>query len=121
MSAEIIPASAAGSLQSLVDREIERQDRVHPDGYPPTRDGVRLGLAAAQDELDEALVAWREGRCKCPTPNCDHADWEHVRTEAIQTVAVLLRVVDRIDARAVSLLADREERLVTPPRPLGGM
>lgn len=71
--------------------EILRQDKVHPSGYPATRDGVRLGLAAAEDELEEAKQAWREGRCKCPEPMCEHADWANTREEIIQTAAVLLR------------------------------
>lgn len=74
-----------------VQAEMGRQDQVHA-GYPPTRDGVRVGLAAAEDELDEAKRAWREGRCKCSEPLCEHHDWTATREEVIQTAAVLLRV-----------------------------
>jgi hypothetical protein len=78
--------------------EMVRQDEVHPSGYPPTRDGVRLGIAAAEDEVEEALKAWRKGRCKCPTPMCDHADWSQTREELIQAAAVLLRTAEWMDA-----------------------
>jgi hypothetical protein len=75
-----------------VAHEIERQNAIHPAGCPPTRDGIRLGLAAAQDELREALDAWRSGRCKCPDPMCGHHDWTDARIEIIQCAAVLLRI-----------------------------
>ena len=85
------------SMERLVAElieEVHRQDELHPDGYPPTRDGVRLGIAAAQDELNiETWEAWRDARCKCPVPRCGHHDWSRVRIEAIQTAAVLLRMV----------------------------
>lgn len=76
--------------------EVERQDRVHPAGYPATRDGIRLGVAVAQDELDETLGAWREDRCKCPTPLCDHAKWEATAEEAVQAAAILVRTLRSI-------------------------
>ncbi len=76
--------------------EIERQNTTHPSGYPATRDGIRLGLACAQDELEETLAAWRADRCKCPAPRCDHAEWEHTFEEAIQTAAVLMRLAASI-------------------------
>jgi hypothetical protein len=80
--------------------EIGRQDAIHPNGYPATRDGIRLGIAAAEDEVREALDAWRAARCKCSTPRCAHHDWSQVRAEAIQAAAVLLRMA----------------RGITPPR-----
>ena len=73
--------------------EMVRQDVIHPDGYPPTRDGIRLAIAAADDELIETLAAWRAARCKCPKPRCGHHDWTEVGVEAIQTAAVLMRMV----------------------------
>lgn len=80
--------------------EIDRQDGVHPSGYfPPNRDNVRLCIASAEDELAEALEAWRDGRCRCRTPRCGHADWRKARRELIQTAAVILRGVRAIDRR----------------------
>lgn len=79
------------AILSAVDVEIDRQDKIHPDGYPATRDGIRLALAAAEDELIEAREAWRTGRCKCSTPRCDHHDWSHACKEMIQAAAVLIR------------------------------
>jgi hypothetical protein len=83
---------------SALAAEIARQDALHPAGFPATRDGLRLGLAYAQDELNEALEAHRAERCKCPLPACDHARWTRTRTEALQAAAVLLRL-----ARAITV------------------
>ena len=78
--------------------EIIRQDRLHPAGYPANRDGVRLGIAHAEDELEEVKLAHRADRCKCPVPNCGHAHWLDTETEVIQTAAVLLRLARSIRA-----------------------
>lgn len=88
---------ARGSMAHQLIREMTRQDAMHPRGYPPTRDGIRLGLAAAQDELNEALDAWRADRCKCEEPECGHYDWQATRGEIVQTIGVLLRCVRSID------------------------
>lgn len=79
-----------------VATEVVRQDRVHPAGWPATRDGIRLGLAAMEDELREALDAWRNGRCKCVVPDCGHHDWSEVAAEAVQVAAVAVGVVRSI-------------------------
>ena len=89
------------ALQEALTRlaaEIERQDRLHPAGYPANRDGVRLGIAAAEDELEEVKAAHRAERCKCPIPNCGHAHWSETETEVLQTAAVLLRLARSIQA-----------------------
>lgn len=94
---------SGGWLDEIVD-EMLRQDTIHPDGYPATRDGVFLGLTTAIHELDrEAIDAWRQARCKCPTPRCGHDDWTAVRAEIIQTVAVLLHTVRSIDEASVGV------------------
>jgi hypothetical protein len=85
------------ALADLGD-EVTRQDEIHPAGYAATRDGVRLGLATVGDELQEALDAWRPGRCKCRTPECGHHDWSEVRKELLQTAAVIMRTIRSIDA-----------------------
>jgi hypothetical protein len=80
-----------------VAAEMSRQDDIHPDGFPSTRDGIRLAIAAAEDELmREVWPAWHAARCKCPEPRCGHADWSEVREEAIQCAAVLLRMASNI-------------------------
>ncbi len=89
--ARLLEAQDARRYEAALAQEIRRQDEVHPDGYPATRDGVRLALSVAQDELEEALDAWRWGRCKCPVPLCGHAVWDGVEEEIIQTMAVLAR------------------------------
>jgi hypothetical protein len=94
------------ALFDMVEAEMERQDRLHPAGYPASRDGVRLGIAAAQDELAETLLAHLADRCRCPVPDCGHARWLDTRTEAIQTVAVLLRMARSICERETSGRAD---------------
>lgn len=71
-----------------VHAEAHRQDEIHPAGYPATRDGIRLGIATAQDELDEAREAHRSGRRE--------ESWGDAACEAIQAAAVLLRMVRAI-------------------------
>ena len=87
------------TLFEEIAAEVNRQDGIHPDGYPATRDGVFLGITTAVHELDrEAIDAWRAARCKCPAPHCGHHDWSRVRIEVIQAAAVLLRMIRSIDA-----------------------
>jgi hypothetical protein len=87
----------SGYLASLI-LEIGRQDGQHPGCFPATRDGLRLALAAAQDELDESRESWRDGR---PRPGRD-ADWTACRTELVQLAAVALRAARSIDRDAMS-------------------
>jgi hypothetical protein len=89
---------ALREVQARLAAEIERQDRLHPAGYPAHRDGVRLGIAHAEDELEEVKLAHRADRCKCPIPNCGHAHWLETEVEVIQTAAVLLRLARSIRA-----------------------
>lgn len=77
--------------------EIERQDALHPDGYPATRTGIRLAIATAHDEVDEAFDEWRAARCKCPVPRCNHADWVATQYELLQAAAVIMRAVRSIE------------------------
>lgn len=80
------------SAYVYVEREVARQDEIHPPGFPATRDGLRLGLAAMQDELDETLTAWRTDRrviSVCP--------WLlHTEEELLQTVAIGIRMLRTI-------------------------
>jgi hypothetical protein len=71
----------------LVDellREMERQDRNYGcfSGDVP---GVRLAVAALEDEIAEVRAAWRRER-KVP-------EWDDTITEALQLAAVALRLV----------------------------
>jgi hypothetical protein len=92
-------AAVLDELLSELGREVVRQDSLHPSGYPATRDGMRLGIASGKDELREARKAWSRGRCKCPTPMCDHHDWSAVDEELMQAAAVMLRTVRSIRLR----------------------
>ena len=85
--------------------EIARQDELHPAGYPPNRDGLRLAIAYASDELRETRQAHRAERCKCPVPACGHARWRKTRTEVIQTAAVLLRAARSIEEQERAIAA----------------
>jgi hypothetical protein len=88
---------------------IARHDALHPDGYPPTRDGVFLGITTAVHELDrEAIDAWRRGRCKCPTPRCDHHDWSEVAAELLDAAAVIMRTLRSIAQRAEAANASEQ-------------
>lgn len=77
------------SLADLGD-EVARQDSIHRLGYSASRDDVRLALATIQDELDEALVAWREERGK--------EGWTETAEEILQAAAVALRLYRTIKA-----------------------
>jgi len=87
-----VPELLRGDPAGALNRAIEHQDAVHPDGYPATRDGIFLGITTAIHELErEAIEAWRRGRCKCPTPRCDHHDWRPVADELLDAAAVIMR------------------------------
>lgn len=78
-----------GEAMLSVADEIRRLDDIHLPGFPPTYDGVRLGLAMMQDELNEALDAWR-----CERRGCG---WEHTRAELVQVAAIAVRVMREMD------------------------
>lgn len=78
-------------------------DKVHPVGYPATRDGVFMGITTAVHELNrEAIDAWTAARCKCETPMCGHADWSAVADEIEQAAAVAMRTVRSIRLNTVA-------------------
>lgn len=79
--------NTAMTLGSVRD-EIARQDKTHPKGFPCSRDGLRSGIAAIEDETREALEAWRSGRAKT-TQWEEH--WADLATELIQIAAVAVR------------------------------
>ena len=70
---------------ALVEAEVVRQDQLHEQGFPPSRGGVRLALAAVQDELDETLEAWRGERAA--------PEWLKTEEELVQTIAVGVRLL----------------------------
>jgi hypothetical protein len=79
----------AAQLLADLAAEIERQDRIHPAGFAPTRDGIFLGICTAQvAELNEALDAWRAER--------KIEGWPETETELMQAAAVILRTVRSI-------------------------
>jgi hypothetical protein len=92
-----LPAEA--EILRAVASEVERQDRLHPDGFPATRDGLRLAIAAIQDETAEVLEAWRAGRCKCDMPRCGHHDWGREAEEMVQLAALPVRALRSIAER----------------------
>lgn len=73
---------------ALIEEEVRRQDDLHPEDFPPTRGGVRLALAAVQDELDETLEAW-QGERRAP-------EWIKTEEELVQTLAVGIRLLRAI-------------------------
>jgi len=73
-------------LLDELEREIRRQDEIHQSGYPATREGIRLGIATAEDELEEARLAWRDEREGAPC-------MLHTREELLQLAAVVMRTV----------------------------
>jgi len=94
-----VGVSETGQIQAATDHaldlvaaEIDRQDEIHPAGYPATRDGIRFGLATVEDELKETLDAWRAER--------RIEGWSDTEEELTQTAAVSMRLLR-------SLLLDR--------------
>lgn len=75
------------SLRLLVElaEEIERQDVKHGPYQGTTLGRSRLALATLEDEVAEALEAWRSER-KAP-------DWNATRTEVMQVAAVAIRTI----------------------------
>lgn len=86
-------SDAAKPLEDLA-REIAKQDTLHPSGYPYTRDGIRLGIAAIEDETREVWDAWHEIR---HTIGNGTADPGSLRGELIQVAAVYMRIARTID------------------------
>jgi hypothetical protein len=76
------------AMESIAD-EVRRLDSIHPAGSPPTYDGVRLGLAMMQDELVEALDAWRDER--------GLRRWVQTRAELVQVAAVAVRIIREME------------------------
>jgi hypothetical protein len=70
--------------------EVSRQDITHEAGYPATRDGVRVGLADAQDELNEALQSMLLYKLT--------RNWGPMREELKQCAAVIISVMREIDS-----------------------
>lgn len=69
---------------SALDGEIEKQYAK----YGPFRNyvgGMRLGIAALEDEVAEAYDAWRDERRE--------NNWSHTRTELLQVAAVAMRLL----------------------------
>lgn len=64
--------------------EVARQDQIQPEGYPNTRNGVRLGLACLQDELDETHAEWHVEK---------RTQWEKTQIELTQAVAIGVRIL----------------------------
>lgn len=82
-------------LAALV-REIHRQDAKHGPFQGSQLGRSRLALACLEDELREALEAWREER-RSPA-------WDKTQAEVLQVAAVALRGLR--DALANPLPAD---------------
>lgn len=77
-----------GPLEDELRAEVARQDAAHGPFALTGRSQVatlRLALACTQDEIDEALAAWRDER---RVPGMPHA-----REELLQVAAVAIRAV----------------------------
>ncbi len=76
-----------------LQEEIDRQDGIAEAagyGYPFTRNGVRLGIAALEDELTEVREAWRADK-----NHLESGAW-HLREELLQVAAVAVRIAREI-------------------------
>jgi hypothetical protein len=75
------------SPQTIQDlfKEIEKQDEKHGPYEGSCLGRSRLALATLEDEVSEALKAWRRER--------KEPHWEETRKEVIQVAAVALRAL----------------------------
>jgi len=72
-------------LLAEIAEEVSSQDQKHPSGYGTSRDQVRLGLAALEDELKETHQAWNDEK--------RDPGWEHTREELLQVIGVATRLL----------------------------
>lgn len=92
---------AMASVFDYVEQEVRRQDEIHPDGFPATRDGLRLGIGALEDEVEEVKRAWRQDRRrKEACPWTERGEGHSTETELLQVVAVGLRMLRSIHEAA---------------------
>ena len=80
------------ALLLLIAEEVDRQDRNHPGGYPFDRNGLRLGIAALQDEVQEVYEEWRKHKRDLGNGA------ESIRAELLQVMGVAFQIVEEIDA-----------------------
>jgi hypothetical protein len=92
----------------LVLEEVERQDRLHRP-YRSDRDDVRLALCTVEDELEEALDAWRKEKGR-PSNR-----WPKVAEEMRQSVAVGMRLLRTLDQREALAEAESKSKAEGPP------
>lgn len=71
-------------ILDLLAREIQRQDKKHGRFEGTELGKSRLAIACLEDEVKEALDAWRDGRTN---------NWYQTRTEVLQVAAVALRAL----------------------------
>jgi len=84
----------SSSAFAVALHEVARQDEIHPAGFIADRDGIRLALAAMQDELDESLEAFQGGEKR----RTDEY-WPKTEEELVQTIAVGLRLLRSLHAK----------------------
>jgi hypothetical protein len=94
-----MPISTPMSITEFDDlfQMMEWMDEVHPQGFPCTRDGIRLGIAAIQDETSEVWKEWEANKRAFGKwlPNSDSL--EPMRQELLQVAAITMRIVRSID------------------------
>lgn len=84
--------SNANYMEDLITTVNDLTNRF-PEGFPADRNGIRLGIAAIEDETQEVWEEWRQLRRSLP--DCDMT---YLRTELLQVAAVCLMIVRSIDA-----------------------
>lgn len=83
-------------LEGLMD-EVTNQDHRHPDGYPLTRDGIRLGIASLDDETQEVWERWRDMKRRLFDGTSTKLELSFLREEILQVMAIGYRMVRSID------------------------
>jgi NTP pyrophosphatase (non-canonical NTP hydrolase) len=75
--------------------EICKQDSLHAEGYPYTRNGVRLGIAALEDELGEVWQEWNNSKRALGNARSE------LRAELMQVAAIAMRIIRSLDAEPI--------------------
>lgn len=62
---------------------LHKQIEAFPPGFPADRNGIRLGIAAIQDETSEVLAEWYDAKRT-------DKDWTRVYDELLDVIAVAM-------------------------------
>jgi hypothetical protein len=100
----------------LLKTEILLELNQHPQGFPYTRDGMRLAIAALEDEVREVWSEWEMTKRRMDEydPEYDHG----IRDEALQVAAIAIQMVATINKWTMELVGIVRNEYKEEGRPL---